>query len=120
MPTWTVLTTLPDRGPAERLGEALERLEPEPTGVGVLYGKRDLLEEMPPFLGGGSMISRVTTEGFEVGELPAKFEAATPPIVQAVGLAVAIDYLNAVGLGEIRRHEQLEEVRWIVVVWQFP
>ena len=57
-----------------------------PSGVGVLYGKRELLEAMPPFLGGGSMIRRVLLDRFEPGDLPAKFEAGTPPIVSAIGL----------------------------------
>jgi cysteine desulfurase/selenocysteine lyase len=77
-----------------------------PTGVGVLYGRRELLEAMPPFLGGGSMIRRVTTEGFEPAELPARFEAGTPPIVPAIGLGAAIDYLTAVGLDTVRDHER--------------
>jgi cysteine desulfurase/selenocysteine lyase len=76
-----------------------------PTGVGVLYGRRELLEAMPPFLGGGSMISRVTTNGFEPAELPAKFEAGTPPIVSAIGLGAAIDYLQAAGMEAIQAHE---------------
>lgn len=76
-----------------------------PSGIGVLYGKQELLEEMPPFLGGGSMISEVTTAGFTPGELPAKFEAGTPPIAQAIGLAAAIDYLEGVGLSAIFEHE---------------
>ena len=76
-----------------------------PTGVGVLYGRRALLETMPPFLGGGSMISRVTTAGFEPAELPAKFEAGTPPIVPAIALGTAIDYLEAVGVDAIHAHE---------------
>jgi cysteine desulfurase/selenocysteine lyase len=75
-----------------------------PTGVGVLYGKRYLLEAMPPFLGGGSMIRRVTIEGFEPADLPAKLEAGTPPIVPAIGLGAAIDYLRAVGIEAIGRH----------------
>jgi cysteine desulfurase/selenocysteine lyase len=75
-----------------------------PTGVGVLYGRRELLEAMPPFLGGGSMIRRVTTEGFEPADLPAKFEAGTPPIVPAIGLGAAIDYLREVGIEAIGRH----------------
>ena len=66
-----------------------------PSGVGVLYGKQELLEAMPPFLGGGSMIRRVRLDGFEPADLPAKFEAGTPPIVPAIGLGAAIDYLNA-------------------------
>ncbi len=78
-----------------------------PSGVGVLYGRRELLEAMPPFLGGGSMINRVTTEGFEPAELPAKFEAGTPPIVPAIGLGAAIDYLQAVGMEAVRQHERL-------------
>lgn len=77
-----------------------------PTGVGVLYGKRELLEEIPPFLGGGSMISTVTTDGFLPGELPAKFEAGTPPIAQAIGLGAAIEYLNRWGMAAIFEHEQ--------------
>jgi cysteine desulfurase/selenocysteine lyase len=77
-----------------------------PTGVGVLYGRRELLEAMPPFLGGGSMISRVTIAGFEPAELPAKFEAGTPPIVSAIGLGAAIDYLEAIGIDAIHAHEQ--------------
>jgi cysteine desulfurase / selenocysteine lyase len=78
-----------------------------PSGVGVLYGRRELLEAMPPFLGGGSMIRRVTTEGFEPAELPTKFEAGTPPIVPAIGLGTAIDYLKAVGLPAIVEHEHV-------------
>ncbi len=77
-----------------------------PTGIGVLYGRRELLEEMPAFLGGGSMIDSVTMDGFSVGALPAKFEAGTPPIVQAIGLAAAVRYLNQVGLERISLHEQ--------------
>jgi cysteine desulfurase/selenocysteine lyase len=76
-----------------------------PSGVGVLYGRRELLEAMPPFLGGGSMISRVTTSGFEPAELPTKFEAGTPPIVPAIGLGAAIDYLTAIGMPAIHEHE---------------
>jgi cysteine desulfurase/selenocysteine lyase len=77
-----------------------------PTGVGVLWGKRELLEAMPPFMGGGSMIRRVRWDGFESADLPAKFEAGTPPIAPAIGLAAAIDYLNRVGLEAIHQHEQ--------------
>ncbi|MEX2112339.1 MAG: cysteine desulfurase [Pirellulales bacterium] len=78
-----------------------------PSGVGALYWRRELLEAMPPFLGGGSMIRRVTTEGFEPAELPARFEAGTPPIVPAIGLATAIDYLNAIGIDAIHANEQM-------------
>lgn len=77
-----------------------------PSGVGVLYGREKLLEAMPPFLGGGSMINTVTLDGFTPAALPAKFEAGTPPIVGALGLAVAIDYLERIGLAKIHRHEQ--------------
>ena len=65
-----------------------------PSGVGVLWGRRELLDAMPPFLGGGSMIRRVRQDGFEPADLPAKFEAGTPPIVPAIGLGAAIDYLQ--------------------------
>jgi cysteine desulfurase/selenocysteine lyase len=63
-----------------------------PTGIGVLYGKKKLLERMPPFLGGGMMIREVTRDGFTAADLPAKFEAGTPPVAEAVGLAAAIDW----------------------------
>ena len=76
-----------------------------PTGIGVLYGRRELLEKMPPFLGGGSMIRRVRLDGFEPAELPAKFEAGTPPIVEAIALGAAIDYLQDIGLDAIHSHE---------------
>lgn len=76
-----------------------------PSGIGVLYGKESLLNAMPPFLGGGAMIHRVTTEGFEPAELPEKFEAGTPPIVEAIGLAAAIKYLTSIGLEKIHEHE---------------
>jgi cysteine desulfurase/selenocysteine lyase len=77
-----------------------------PTGIGILWGRQELLEAMPPFLGGGSMIDQVTTEGFTDGELPAKFEAGTPPIVEAIGLGAAIKYLNHFDMEEIKEHEQ--------------
>ncbi|MCC6492495.1 MAG: cysteine desulfurase, partial [Pirellulales bacterium] len=82
-----------------------------PSGVGVLYGKEALLEAMPPFLGGGSMINEVRLDGFTPAPLPAKFEAGTPPIVPAIGMSAAIDYLQAVGLDAIHRHE-LELTRY--------
>jgi cysteine desulfurase/selenocysteine lyase len=78
-----------------------------PTGVGVLWGRRELLDAMPPFLGGGSMIRRVRKDGFEPAELPAKFEAGTPPIVSTIGLGTAIDYLGRIGLENIVRHEHM-------------
>lgn len=77
-----------------------------PTGIGVLHGKEQLLESIPPFLGGGGMIHRVTTEGFEPAELPDKFEAGTPPIAEAIGLHAAVDYVTAVGLDKIQAHER--------------
>jgi cysteine desulfurase/selenocysteine lyase len=76
-----------------------------PSGVGVLYGKETLLEAMPPFLGGGSMINEVKLSSFTPAALPAKFEAGTPPIVPAIGMSAAIDYLQSVGLEAIHRHE---------------
>lgn len=76
-----------------------------PSGIGVLYGKESLLDAMPPFLGGGSMINTVTTEGFTPALLPAKFEAGTPPIASAIALGVAIDYLAQVGLDRLHAHE---------------
>jgi cysteine desulfurase/selenocysteine lyase len=77
-----------------------------PTGVGVLYGREELLESMPPFLGGGDMIKRVSLEGFEVDALPYKFEAGTPAIAQGIGLGAAVDFLSQIGMEDIHRHEQ--------------
>jgi cysteine desulfurase/selenocysteine lyase len=77
-----------------------------PTGIGVLWARRSLLEAMPPFLGGGEMIADVRLDGFTPTELPWKFEAGTPPIAEAVGLGAAIDYLNGVGMDAVREHER--------------
>ena len=77
-----------------------------PTGIGVLYGKRQLLEAIPPFLGGGDMIRRVTFDGFIPNELPWKFEAGTPRIAEAIGLGAAVAYLSALGMDAIHAHEQ--------------
>ena len=77
-----------------------------PSGIGVLYGRRELLEEMPPFMGGGEMIKRVEFDKFTATELPSKFEAGTPPIAQAVGFGAAVDYLSNLGMSAIREHEQ--------------
>ncbi|MGA2819952.1 MAG: cysteine desulfurase [Anaerolineales bacterium] len=77
-----------------------------PTGIGVLYAKRALLEAMPPFMGGGDMIRRVRLRGFEPNEVPYKFEAGTPAIAEAIGLKVAIDFLERVGMDAIHSHEQ--------------
>lgn len=76
-----------------------------PTGIGVLYGKMQHLEAMPPFLGGGEMIREVYEDRVTYGEPPHKFEAGTPPIVQAIGLGAALDYINAIGKSRIRAHE---------------
>jgi cysteine desulfurase / selenocysteine lyase len=76
-----------------------------PTGIGVLWGRRELLEEMPPFLGGGEMIEQVWIDHSTFAAPPHKFEAGTMPIAQAVGLGAAIDYLGEIGLGEIRAYE---------------
>ena len=76
-----------------------------PTGIGVLWAHETLLDAMPPFLGGGNMISDVRLDGFDTAELPAKFEAGTPPIIEAVGLGAAIEYLESIGMAEIRQHE---------------
>jgi cysteine desulfurase/selenocysteine lyase len=76
-----------------------------PTGIGVLYGKRHILQAMPPFLTGGDMIRQVTFEGAEWNDLPWKFEAGTPAIAEAIGLGVAVDYLNALGMHNVRKHE---------------
>ena len=77
-----------------------------PTGIGVLYGKRDLLEAMPPFMGGGDMIRTVKLRESTWNDLPWKFEAGTPAIAEAVGLGAAVDYLNALGMENVQRHEQ--------------
>jgi cysteine desulfurase/selenocysteine lyase len=77
-----------------------------PTGSGVLYGRRQLLETMPPFLGGGEMIREVTATGFTTNDLPYKFEAGTPNIAEAIGLGAAVEYLQNVGLEKIRQHEK--------------
>lgn len=77
-----------------------------PTGIGVLYGKEALLEEMPPFMGGGDMIRRVTLEGSTWNDLPWKFEAGTPSIAEAIGLGAAVDYLSELGMENVHRHEQ--------------
>jgi cysteine desulfurase / selenocysteine lyase len=77
-----------------------------PTAIGVLWARRELLESMPPFLGGGEMITDVRLDGFTPTELPWKFEAGTPPIAEAIGLGAAIDYLNGVGMDAVRAHER--------------
>jgi len=77
-----------------------------PSGIGVLYGKADLLSAMPPYQGGGDMIKHVSFEKTTFADIPARFEAGTPPIADAIGLHAALDYIDAVGRDAIRAHEQ--------------
>ena len=77
-----------------------------PSGIGVLYGKRDILNSMPPYEGGGDMIDRVTFEKTTYRETPARFEAGTPAIVEAAGLAAAVEYVENIGIERIAEHEQ--------------
>ena len=77
-----------------------------PTGIGALWGREEILEAMPPFLGGGSMILNVTVDGFTPAALPQKFEAGTPAIAEAVGFGAAVDYLEAIGMDRVLAHEQ--------------
>ena len=77
-----------------------------PSGIGVLYGKRKLLEVMNPFLGGGDMIKKVTLSGFTPNEIPYKFEAGTPAIAEAIGFQAAVEYLDKIGMDAIQTHEK--------------
>jgi cysteine desulfurase/selenocysteine lyase len=77
-----------------------------PTGIGVLYGKKSLLEAMPPFMGGGDMISKVTFEKTTYNQLPHKFEAGTPNIADTIGLGKALDYVSAIGIDKIATYEK--------------
>ncbi|HET7386444.1 MAG TPA: cysteine desulfurase [Nocardioidaceae bacterium] len=77
-----------------------------PTGIGVLWGRAELLDALPPFLGGGEMIETVAMEGSTYAPIPHKFEAGTPPIVEAVGLGAAVDYLASIGMDRVRAHEE--------------
>jgi cysteine desulfurase/selenocysteine lyase len=77
-----------------------------PTGIGVLYGKSDLLESMPPFLGGGNMIKSVSKSGFVPADRPHRFEAGTGPIVEAIAMKPALEYLTRVGSQAILEHER--------------
>jgi cysteine desulfurase / selenocysteine lyase len=95
-----------------------------PSGIGVLYGRRALLDAMPPFLGGGSMIESVTVDGCTYAPSPNRFEAGTPPIVEAIGLAAALNYMMQIGRAEIATHEaeltayahqRLGEFNWLKV-----
>ncbi|EQD38227.1 cysteine desulfurase, SufS subfamily, partial [mine drainage metagenome] len=76
-----------------------------PTGIGVLWGKAELLDAMPPFMGGGGMIRDVRFDGIIPAEIPARFEAGTPPIAEAVGLSAAIEYLDGIGMDNILDHD---------------
>ena len=83
-----------------------------PTGIGMLYGKHEHLEEMPPFNGGGEMIREVFEDRVTYGDPPHRFEAGTPPIVQAIGLGAALDYVKSIGKARIRAHErELVDIR---------
>jgi cysteine desulfurase / selenocysteine lyase len=75
-----------------------------PTGIGVLHGRRELLEQIPPLLGGGHMIARVNDDGFTPAEPPAKFEAGTMPVAEAIGLGAAVDFLSGIGMDAVRAH----------------
>ena len=95
-----------------------------PTGLGVLYAKADILEEMPPFMGGGDMIKRVKLRSFTTNTIPHKFEAGTPAIAEVIGLGAAVDYLSAIGMEAVEAHdraitsyalERLEEVPGVSV-----
>ncbi|MER3486706.1 MAG: cysteine desulfurase, partial [Chloroflexota bacterium] len=77
-----------------------------PTGIGVLWGRLELLERMPPFIAGGGMIRRVTLARTTFADVPERFEGGTPAIAQAIGLGVAVDYLSALGMAAVRQHEQ--------------
>lgn len=77
-----------------------------PTGIGALWGRREILNAMPPFLGGGDMIREVHLRSFRPSELPWKFEAGTPPIAEAIGFGAAVEYLEALGMDAIHAHEQ--------------
>jgi cysteine desulfurase/selenocysteine lyase len=96
-----------------------------PTGIGVLYGRKAILEEMPPYMGGGDMIKRVSLRSFVPNSLPHKFEAGTPAIAEAVGLGAAVDYLSSIGMDEIAQHEHdltayaIERLEEVPGVWIF-
>jgi len=100
-----------------------------PTGIGVLYGKREHLETMHPYRGGGEMIERVTMDGVDYAAPPARFEAGTPMILEAIGLGAAIDYVERLGRDAIHGHEadlltyatdQLQGVNWVKIFGQAP
>lgn len=91
-----------------------------PTGIGALYGKRALLNAMPPVYGGGDMIKKVTYEGFKANDLPHKFEAGTPAIAQGIGFGAAVDYLTGIGMDFIARHEEVLTAYAIEQIREIP
>jgi cysteine desulfurase/selenocysteine lyase len=100
-----------------------------PSGIGVLYGRKELLDKMPPFLGGGAMIESVSKEAITYGPAPERFEAGTPPIVEAVGLGAALDYMMLLGRDKIAvheaelsryAHEQLDQLNWLTIYGRAP
>jgi cysteine desulfurase/selenocysteine lyase len=84
-----------------------------PSGIGALWGRTELLDAMPPYIGGGNMIADVRLDGFTCAPVPAKFEAGTPPITEAIGFGAAVEYLEAIGMPEVRRHE-MELTRYAI------
>lgn len=84
-----------------------------PSGIGALWGRMELLDAIPPYIGGGNMIADVRLDGFTTAPVPAKFEAGTPPIIEAVGFGAAVEYLEAIGMTEVRRHE-MELTRYAI------
>lgn len=91
-----------------------------PTGIGFLYGKEDILNEMPPFLGGGEMIGEVSLDSFTYAELPHKFEAGTPAIGEAIALGAAVDYLSKIGMANIHAYEEELTAYLFQKLQQFP
>jgi cysteine desulfurase/selenocysteine lyase len=100
-----------------------------PSGIGVLYGRREILKDLPPFLGGGAMIESVGRDAITYGPPPERFEAGTPPIVEAIGLGAALDYMMIQGRAEIARqeaelsayaHERLDELNWLTIYGRAP
>jgi cysteine desulfurase / selenocysteine lyase len=91
-----------------------------PTGVGVLHGRRELLERMEPFLTGGDMIASVEDQYATWNELPAKFEAGTPMVAEAVGLGAAVEYLAGVGMERVRAHERELTAAMLAALAQVP
>ncbi|HLF37967.1 MAG TPA: cysteine desulfurase, partial [Anaerolineales bacterium] len=91
-----------------------------PSGIGALYGRRELLERMPPFLGGGEMIKRVRLDSFEPNEVPHKFEAGTPPIAEAVGFGAAVDFLTELGMPAVMEHERMMVTRAVEQLEEVP